>query len=259
MPELPEVETLRRRLEPHLAGRRIQAIAAPDSRRFHDVAAAAGATIRGIRRYGKYLIFDLGDKQLVMHLGLTGWLCLGPAGKAPPHARAEILLDGPERLYFEDARRLGRLYVVPAGSLPDLPSLAEMGPDPLSPEFDMAKFVAEVVASGRPIKAILLDQRVVAGLGNIYSDEALWAARIHPGRRHLSEEEANRLYDAIRDVVGRALAEGGVEDGNYQMQVHRRARKPCPRCRTPIVSETIAGRTAYYCPRCQPLSAAQAV
>ena len=187
-----------------------------------------------------------------MHLGLTGWLCVGKECEKPPHTRAEILLDGPDRLYFEDARRFGRLYVVPAGQIPDSPTLEHMGPEPLSPGFKDEDFVREITSSAAPIKAQLLNQEVVAGLGNIYSDEALWRAKIHPSRRGLNQEEARRLHAAIQDVIRDSLAKGGIEDGTFEMQVHRQAGKPCPTCATRIVKRPIAGRTSYFCPKCQP-------
>ncbi len=252
MPELPEVESLRKRLQAQVAGRRIQAVEAPDSPRFHDLGLAVGGCISGIDRRGKFLFFHLGERDLIVHLGLTGWLCVGPAGRKPPHVRAELVLDGRDRLYFEDARRLGRIYVVPAGKLPGSRALAEMGPEPLTPEFSREYLEAAIVGSGAPIKALLMDQTIVAGLGNIYSDEALFRARIHPARRNLTASEAARVHAAIEEVVREAVAAGGIEDGTYRLQVHRRAGKPCPACGAAIESRRIAGRTSCYCPVCQP-------
>jgi formamidopyrimidine-DNA glycosylase len=252
MPELPEVESLRKRLEAQVAGRRIQAVEAPDSPRFHDLGLAVGGCIRGIDRRGKFLIFHLGERDLIVHLGLTGWLCVGPENRKPPHVRAALVLDGPERLYFEDARRLGRLYVVPAGQLPESHALAEMGPEPLTPGFGREYLEAAIAGSGASIKASLMDQTVVAGLGNTYSDEALFRAGIHPSRRHLSPREAGRVHAAIEEVVREAVTAGGIEDGRYRLRVHRRRGMPCPACGTAIATRRIAGRTSYFCPRCQP-------
>lgn len=252
MPELPEVEALRRRLAGQLEGRTIRSVEADPGRRYEDLDQAVGGRIRGIDRKGKYLFFHLGPRDLIVHLGLTGWLCVGREGEKPPHTRAEILLDGPDRLYFEDARRFGRLYVVPAGEIPESPTLEHMGPEPLTPDFEEDRFVREVLASGSPIKAVLMNQEVVAGLGNIYSDEALWRARIHPARRGLEEGEARRLFASIQELMGEAVAKGGIHDGTFEMQVHRNAGKPCPVCGTAIEKRQIAGRTSYFCPQCQP-------
>lgn len=252
MPELPEVEALRRKLSRALEGRTILEVRAEPGRRYQNLEEAVGGRIQGIDRRGKYLFFHLGARDLIVHLGLTGWLCLGREGDRPPHTRVEIVLDGPDRLYFEDTRRFGRIYVVPAGQLPASPTLERMGPEPLTPEFREDAFVRAVTGRAAPIKAQLMSQEVVAGLGNIYSDEALWRAGIHPARRDLTEAEARRLYSAIQEVIREALAQGGIEEGTFRMQVHRRAGEPCERCGTAIETRRIAGRTAYYCPRCQP-------
>ncbi|MBM3266732.1 MAG: DNA-formamidopyrimidine glycosylase [Candidatus Sericytochromatia bacterium] len=252
MPELPEVESLRRQLEPRLAGRRIQAVEAPDSPRFHDLGLAVGRRIAGIDRRGKFLFLRLGDRDLLIHLGLTGWLCLGPADRRPPHVRAEWLLDGGERLYFEDPRRLGRLYMVPAGKLPASETLRRLGPEPLDPRFTVDYLASRIAGMMAPAKALLLDQAIAAGVGNIYSDEALFRARVHPARRRLSTSEAAAIHAAIQEVMRESLAAGGIETGTFVPRVHRRGGKPCPECGMPVASRRIAGRTAYFCPRCQP-------
>ncbi len=263
MPELPEVETTRRALQPYLEGRVIRAVCHTDPARYRRTEAAVGRRVGALRRRGKFLIAGLeGGLELVMHLGMTGSFRFTPG----PHVR--VRLEVPERtLYFNDPRRFGRWWVVPAGAYREIPLLERLGPEPLSDAFTLEGFRAALARTARRIKAVLLDQDAVAGLGNIYADEALWRAGLHPARRAhtLGVAEVARLYTAIREVLAEAVAAGGstLQDGTYrrpdgalgrfQMQhkVYGRPGGPCVRCGTPIARAVIAGRGTHFCPRCQ--------
>jgi formamidopyrimidine-DNA glycosylase len=263
MPELPEVETIRSDLASQLRGRRIQSIAKGE----HDysgITRAAGSTIHQLRRRGKYLIADLGPLELVIHLGMSGRLFLTSTVPERPHLRAVLTLSGGDALVFVDRRRFGTLKVVAAGDYSSLPTLAAMGPEPLSPQFRLNRF-SELVASSRAIKSVLLDQRVVAGLGNIYVDEALHHAGIHPATRGLSSRQARRLHSQIRRVLRDAIAHRGttfslyrdglMKEGDYRsyLRVFGRNGLPCKACGAQIIKSRMAGRGTHFCPTCQPI------
>ncbi|MBU6430202.1 MAG: DNA-formamidopyrimidine glycosylase, partial [Cyanobacteria bacterium REEB65] len=175
-------------------------------------------------------------------------------------------LDGPQDLYFDDMRRFGQLAVVSAGQYAAIPTLAEMGPEPLTDAFDVRSFVRCAATLGAPIKAALLGQKVVAGLGNIYADEALYQAGIHPATRGLSRSQAKRLHSAIRNVLSEAIANRGTSfslyrDGHFNagnhyqaLQIYDRAGQACGRCGQTIRKFRLAGRGTHFCPGCQPLS-----
>ena len=272
MPELPEVETIRCDLYPHVCGRTITAVRiTPDAVPLVDgVSPAAferrlkGRRIEGLSRRGKYLILHLsGGLHLVVHLRMTGALLhRDAAAPADRYVRAVLSLDDNTELRFTDLRKLGRLRLV---AHPD-EAVGSLGPEPLD-----ARFTATVLrqAIGRrraPIKAVLLDQRALAGLGNIYADEALFAARIHPQRRAdtLSEAENRRLHRSIRRVLRDALdnrgasfrdyVDGGGREGRHQfhVKVFRRTGQPCYVCGAEIERTKVGGRSTHFCPRCQP-------
>uniref|UniRef100_A0A7C2G4L6 Formamidopyrimidine-DNA glycosylase n=1 Tax=Thermus islandicus TaxID=540988 RepID=A0A7C2G4L6_9DEIN len=262
MPELPEVETTRRRLLPLLLGRRLREIRHQDPFRYRHTERAAGRRVEGVGRRGKFLLLSLsGGLEAVVHLGMTGSFRL----ERTPHTRAEFLLEG-EVLYFHDPRRFGRILVVEAGRYEEVPLLRRLGPEPLSEAFTFPGFL-QGLRSARPLKALLLDQTLVAGMGNIYADEALFRARLSPLRpaRSLGEEEARRLFQAIREVLSEAVALGGstLSDRTYRQPdglpgrfqerhaVYGRAGLPCPACGTPIAKRVVAGRGTHLCPRCQ--------
>ncbi len=266
MPELPEVETTRRRLLPLLQGKRLEALEHQDPRRYRRTEEAQGRIILDLKRRGKFLLLELeGGKELVVHLGMTGGFRLGPT----PYTRAIFRLEA-SALYFHDPRRFGRILCVDQGDYREIPLLKAMGPEPLSEAFRFEAFYQGLRASLRPLKALLLDQRLVAGLGNIYADEALHRAGLHPARpgASLEEGEARRLYRTIREVLGEALALGGstLGDRTYQQpdgkpgsfqarhRVYARAGLPCLSCGTPILRLRLAGRGTHFCPRCQPLN-----
>jgi formamidopyrimidine-DNA glycosylase len=204
-----------------------------------------------------------------MHLRMTGQLrwTPGPPDPAVPHARARFDLDDGASLLFADLRRFGRAWILPAG-MPDAGAYwrARTGVEPLTPAFT-ARRLGDLLAGRRtPVKAALLDQRLVAGIGNIYADEALFAARVHPRRPagDLTAGEVRRLHRAIRDRLRAGVDAGGASIDRYRdadggrggmqdlLRVHRRRDEPCPRCGTPVEKGRVAQRGTYWCPRCQP-------
>jgi formamidopyrimidine-DNA glycosylase len=274
MPELPEVETIRCDLDPRVCGRTITAVrVAPDAPRLvqgdspTDFARRlTGRRIDGIDRRGKYLLFHLsGGLWLIVHLRMTGAL-LHRDGRARASAdryvRAVLALDDGSELRYADLRKLGTLRLV------DDPQdvVGRLGPEPLSARFTTAALRRAIGKRRAPIKAVLMDQRALAGLGNIYADEALFAARIHPLRRAdtLSEAEIGRLHRSIRRVLRQAIdnrgasfrdyVDGGGREGSHQfhVKVFRRTGRPCYVCGATIERIKVGGRSTHFCPRCQP-------
>ncbi|MGH3665476.1 MAG: bifunctional DNA-formamidopyrimidine glycosylase/DNA-(apurinic or apyrimidinic site) lyase [Egibacteraceae bacterium] len=264
MPELPEVESVRRQLAPRLEGRYIHAVVAQPQRRFHDVERAAGRRAGALRRRGKYLLADLdGGLELVGHLGMTGSFRFRDGTWVPDaYVRATFTLDDAV-LDFRDVRRFGTLATVPAGDYRSLATLAVLGPEPLSDDFDPDRFHAALRRSRMAVKPYLLTQRPVAGVGNIYADEALWRARVNPRARRLGRERVYALWAAIREVLAEAVEREGTTFRDYQMVNGESGRnaaflvaygqrgRPCPRCGTPLRKILLGGRGATYCPVCQ--------
>ena len=273
MPELPEVETIASELNVRLAGRAIAGtevlwpptVGHPSPEEF--VAAAAGARIESVGRRAKYILIRLaGGGQIAIHLRMTGRLTIEPA-QAPrdPYTRLVLRLDGDDELRFADTRKFGRFYLVPAGQTLPLRSFAALGPEPLEGDFTPDLLATRVAARRGNVKAALLDQRLVAGLGNIYADEALFRARIHPRRTlaSLSADEIRALHDAIVFVLKQALGQGGTSFSDYrttwgrrggyqeELSVFRKSGSGCPVCGTPIERDVVAGRGTHYCPGCQ--------
>jgi formamidopyrimidine-DNA glycosylase len=278
VPELPEVETIRVQLEPLLCGRRIEGVEIRDPRLTRpfdpgDVARdLEGERIAELSRRGKYLIlrFESG-RSLLMHLRMTGNLRIGPAGSAAddPHERAVVRLDDGSEVAYRDVRRLGTWLLVEPDEL--APYLAErVGAEPLESSFRARALAVGLAGRRAPIKAALLDQRTLAGLGNIYADEALWRARVHPLRPagELDPSEIARLHRGIRDTLRAGIARQGATLRDYarpdgepgamqeEFKVYGRAGEPCLRCGTPIEQIRAAGRGTSYCPRCQSLESA---
>lgn len=268
MPELPEVETTRRKIEPHLLGRTILSVSHDAPQRYRDTQLAEGRRVTALGRRGKYLLLRLAaadaaedDLELVVHLGMTGGFRLTPGS----HTRVTLTTDAGE-LYFQDPRRFGFFAVLRPGEYAAYPTLARMGPEPLDAGFSEADFV-EAAARAPAVKPWLLSQVPVAGVGNIYADESLWRAKIHPLQRKLKPAEARRLHAAIREVMGEALAAGGstLSDGSYaqpdgepggfrvQHHAYDRAGEPCARCGTPIQKTVVGQRGTHFCPHCQTL------
>jgi formamidopyrimidine-DNA glycosylase len=265
MPELPEVESVRRQLHPELAGRRVvdawwDPIPAMP-RQFLDVGRVIGRTIEEVGRRGKFLIARLdGGLELIMHLGMTGSFRFDLEDS---YVRASLDLDDGRTLAFRDVRRFGRLAAVDAGDYSAIPTLQMLGPEPLSDDFDPDTFADVLARTKAPVKPYLMSQRPVAGVGNIYADEALWLARIHPGSRRVGKRRAYALHAAIRDVLLSAIEREGTTFRDYQMvngasgrnatflAAYGRGGKPCPRCGTPLKKVVMGGRGTTYCPACQ--------
>jgi formamidopyrimidine-DNA glycosylase len=273
MPELPEVETIRLRLEPHVVGRRFEQVEIHDSRLvrpFEPTAVAAeleGERVRALDRRGKYLIvrFDSG-RALLIHLRMTGSLRHATPGSLPddPHRRAVVKLDDGSDVAYRDVRRFGTWHLLEPDEVE--PYLVQrLGSEPLERGFTARRLAERLQGRRAPIKAALLDQRTVAGLGNIYVDEALWRAQIHPLRpaAELDAEEIAKLVRGIKDALRAGLARQGASLRDYstpdgrrgrmqeEFRVYGREGEPCPRCGTPIEKIRAGGRGTWYCPSCQ--------
>ncbi|MPZ86705.1 MAG: bifunctional DNA-formamidopyrimidine glycosylase/DNA-(apurinic or apyrimidinic site) lyase [Nitriliruptorales bacterium] len=265
MPELPEVESVRRQLDVRLRGRLVRAVTVDPQARFGAVEKVTGHRIQGVGRRGKYLLAPLdGGLELVMHLGMTGSFRFRDADRWHPDAyvRATFELDD-SVMDFRDVRRFGRLTVVTAGDYSGIATLDRLGPEPLSHDFDPAAFHRDLARSRMAVKPALLTQRLVAGVGNIYADEALWRARINPRARRLSRVRTDRLWQAIREVLAEAIEREGTTFRDYRMVngqpgrngdfliAYGQAGRPCPRDGTPLRRIVLGGRGTTYCPRCQ--------
>jgi len=275
MPELPEVEYVARQLRAAVLGRRIthaavlwaRTVTPMDAREFE--ARVSGQRITSINRRGKHLIVVLdGGDALAIHRRMSGNLILERAREEALYVRVAFTLDDGQLLLFTDPRKFGRVTLTSNGEIER--SLAELGPEPLAPDFTAAVLAERLGASRRAIKAALLDQRIVAGLGNIYADESLFHARIHPLRPagSLNRREVTALREAIVATLLNGIEHGGTTFGRHRdiyneagsnlehVQVYRRTGKPCPRCGTPITRITVAQRGTHFCPKCQRLRGA---
>jgi formamidopyrimidine-DNA glycosylase len=271
VPELPEVETIRRHLAPHLEGRTLARLEVLDPRWClplapRELAAAAeDRAVERLSRRGKYLVWELeGDVFLLMHLRMTGTLLLDPPG-APPYVRVWLRL-GEHDVAFTDPRRFGTGELALGPTALEAFFAARLGLEPLADDFTGAHLHALARTSRAPIKAFLLDQKRVAGVGNIYADEALFRARIHPLRpaNRLTRPQAEALREAVVASLHAGIAAKGasIDDfrdpegtrGAFQDEflVHRREGEPCPRCGRPVRKLRAAGRGTYVCERCQP-------
>jgi formamidopyrimidine-DNA glycosylase len=271
MPELPEVEHVARQLRAALVGRRIigaevcweRSIGRPLPAEF--VARVTGQQVVGIDRRGKYLLIALRDGDtLVVHRRMSGNLSFAPAGAEVPYTRVRLLLDDGRKLVYSDPRKFGRLMLLAPGELAE--ALGALGPEPLDPAFTPKALAARLGRRPRAIKALLMDQSVVAGLGNIYADEALFRAGIHPLRpaASLTPREVAALHAGIQGALRTGIEHGGTTFGRHRdvydeagtnlehVEVYRRTSQPCLRCGTPIVRMVVAQRGTHYCPRCQP-------
>ena len=269
MPELPEVETVVRSLAPELRGRRVLGVSIHERRLRGGLAPEfaerlVGRRIDGIARHGKYLLAALDDGRIwLVHLGMTGQLTLGrPDGARRRHDHVVLHLDDGRVVTYNDARRFGRMAVVDAAALA---ADTGEGVDALAAAFIPETLFALTRRRRTPIKALLMNQRRVAGLGNIYVNEILFRAGIRPGRRaaRLGRAECARIVRATRAVLADAIRRGGSSISDYRdglgrpgwfqlrHRVYDRAGEPCRRCRTPIRARAIVGRSSFYCPRCQ--------
>lgn len=271
MPELPEVETIATDLRHLLAGAEFtgvevawpSSVAMPTVDEF--VRQVPGRKILDVNRRGKFLVLSLsGPSFLLIHLRMSGRVCVKPAiASLDSHARLIFHLSDGRRLLFSDPRKFGRVYWT---TDPDL-VLGDLGPEPLAENFTAKDLITLLAAHKGALKPLLLNQTILAGLGNIYTDEALFVAGLHPLRKAsmLSATEGERLYEAIREVLGQAIVHRGttLTDERYldaecqpgsQAQylcVYRRVGEPCPRCDAPIERITVGNRGTYFCPRCQ--------
>lgn len=273
MPELPEVETVRRGLERWTINRRISQVEVLHPRAVRSSEPLAprliGRTLVSVHRRGKYLWWVLDDESAVVaHLGMSGQFLLQPNEIArEKHARVVISFDDAGReLRFVDQRTFGGLALdeLTASQLPC--TIAHIAPDPFDPSYDQEQVRTSLRRSSREIKRALLDQTLVSGIGNIYADEALWRAQVHP--RHpcdrLSKPRVDALLNAAREVMAQALSQGGTsfdslyvnvngESGYFDrsLAVYGRRGEPCPRCAGPVRREAFMNRNSHYCPRCQ--------
>ena len=282
MPELPEVETVGRGLRLVLPGRRIMGVRLSAKTDFIDDPASLerelpGTRVTGIERFGKFMVIGLepegglererrgkddGKIALLMHLGMTGQIVVTPAeASVPPHTHFFLALDDGRELRYTDIRRFGRIRILLDGEREAL--IGRLGLDPL--EMSEKDFRQTITSRGAQIKALLMDQRVLRGMGNIYTDESLWRGEIHPmllGTK-LSEREVKALYKAIHGVLTEAIRSRGssVSDyvdsdgqrGEFQLRhrVYQREGKKCFRCGGMIRRAIVAGRSSFFCPRCQ--------
>lgn len=271
MPELPEVETVVRGLARQLAGRRITGVhvrhapctAGTPEKLQH----LCGLRVQRVFRRGKFIRMEMeSGMSVAVHLRMTGWLGVLPAAGLAglPHVRVWLELDGGgEALVFRDIRTFGRVWCGPARVLDGLPALSRLGPEPL--EIPAADFVRRLRLRRGRLKAVLLDQKFVAGIGNIYADESLFAARLHPLRQagRVSAQRAAALHGAIRKILAAAIRAGGTSISDFRrpdgtegwfqrrLRVYGREGEPCVRCRAPIRRIVVGQRGTWYCPRCQ--------
>ncbi|PWH15664.1 MAG: DNA-formamidopyrimidine glycosylase [Anaerolineae bacterium] len=264
MPELPEVETIARVLRPELTGRTIQSahvlwkrtVVMPSPAEF--IEQVGGLTINGVSRRAKYLDIQLADLHLLIHLRMSGdlYLCALPY-QTQAHDRLVLELSDGQALVFNDTRKFGRVWLTADAEQ----VLGNLGPEPLEATFTAQELYARLRQHGRQLKPLLLDQSFLAGLGNIYTDEALHLAGLHPLRISdtITEEEATRLYDAIRAVLLAGIEHNGASidwvyrGGSFQnyFRVYAREGQPCPVCSTPVQRLVVGQRGTHICPQCQ--------
>jgi formamidopyrimidine-DNA glycosylase len=273
VPELPEVETIRLGLAPVLTGRRFEEVRILDARLTRPdppeeiEARLTGQRVENVLRRGKYLRFELssGD-HLLVHLRMTGSFRLGAAAglSQDPYVRAVVRLDDGSDVAYRDVRRFGTWIVLERDEVGQYLA-ARLGPEPFAPTFTAASLAASLAGRRAPVKAVLLDQRAVAGVGNIYADEALWRARVGPERAALSldEAEVRALHRGVRAALRAGIARQGATLRDYrhpsgasgamqdEFRVYGRDGEPCPRCRATIAKTRIGGRGTWFCPDCQ--------
>jgi formamidopyrimidine-DNA glycosylase len=269
MPELPEVETIKNELAPWVVGQSFTRVTTLDDKLVCGCSAKEirreliGRKIESLKRRGKYLIFGLSNgRSLIIHLRMTGSLLLNPKG-ADRYARAVFHLSSGHHFVFRDRRRLGKMWLVCDADA----VVGKLGPEPLDESFTPGALGQRLSRHHIPVKAALLDQGIVAGIGNMYADEALFAARIHPLRKAdaLSAAEVRTLHNCIRRVLQAAIGskgasvdtyvrpEGELGTAHFDFKVAHRGGEPCPVCSCAIERVLVQNRGTYFCPRCQPL------
>lgn len=267
MPELPEVETIRQELLPHIIGRRITGldiqwdgmVKAPSVAEFR--ARVVGQVIEALDRRGKYLLFRLdGGEIMVMHMKMTGSLLINPASDR--FTRAVFHLDNSSTMHFWDPRKFGKMWLIEN----EAEVTDSLGPEPIQDDFTVETLAGLLKGRKAPVKPVLLDQAIMAGIGNMYADEALFASRIYPERiaGSLTPEEIERLHAAIKQVLFKALTLHGASVRNYirpdgepgtahdEFNVAHGVGKQCPNCGADIRRIVVRGRGTYFCPVCQP-------
>ncbi len=288
MPELPEVETVRIGLQSFLPGKVVKSVDHDWPKSFPNAPADVqnfliGAVVERVKRRAKVLMIELNTKYtLVIHLKMTGQLVYRGEGErfGAGHPTDSLVHDLPDRsthvhfeftdgshLFFNDQRKFGWVRLMPTAEVPYLDFFLKVGPEPLADDFTDTEFIQRLQRrKNSNIKAVLLDQTVIAGVGNIYADESLWGAKIHPSTlvRDVPEAKLTKLYTELRDVLALAIEKGGSTDKNYVnaegkkgsymsfARVFRREGKLCPRCGTTIIKTRVAGRGTHTCPHCQP-------
>jgi formamidopyrimidine-DNA glycosylase len=273
VPELPEVETIVADLRPHLVGRTIlraqlafpTIVRHPEPEEFVD--AIVGLRIESVGRRGKYILLHLShDLLLVVHLGMTGQLRLvDDSASLAKHTHVVLFLDDGRQLRYRDPRRFGRLLLGTESALLDARKMPRLGPEPIDPDFAADELYRRLRRRTAPLKAVLLDQKAIAGVGNIYADESLHRARLRPDRvaGTLSRRSAARLHESLRESLRTAIANRGSSVDTYRdawgelgaqqekLLVYGRAGQPCFTCGRPLRAVRIAGRTTVFCTRCQ--------
>lgn len=286
MPELPEVETVRLTLTPQLLGRTVRAVSVlhPDVVAGPGVTPETfrerltGATFTALRRRGKYLVMTLrapeGPVRMILHLRMTGRLTVvDPREEVPKHTHLRFALDDGRELRFTDPRRFGRAHLLCGAAVSAADGgpkgLGTLGPEPLGRGFGKKELGERLAGRKARLKTLLLDQTIVAGVGNIYADETLFRAGLHPARRacDLDDADVGRLCRSLRSVLRQAIGQGGTTIRDYvdgrgrrgefvlSLRVYGREGEPCVECGGPVERAVVAGRSTHFCPRCQPLKA----
>lgn len=250
----------------HVLGKVVTSAWSDPHPRFSDGEQVLGRRVEAVVRRGKYLLLSLDDgTEMVVHLGMTGVLQVAGPEIVERHLRGRWEFDDGTVLVLHDPRKFGRVTLVRAGEYEDLPTLSELGPEPLEEDFTPEGFGEALGKSRANVKSKLLSQRIVAGVGNIYADEALWAARIHPQASSLGTDEVERLHRAVRDALESGIerrgttlrdyrtADGTSGENQHSLLCYGRAGEPCSRCGTLLVSSRVAGRGTTHCPACQVL------
>ena len=271
VPELPEVETIRRGLQPHLVGRVIEAVVVRETRLRWPVpdrltTVLVGRRVDGIERRGKYLLIAVGDDRLLIHLGMSGRLWVLPAETAPvKHDHLDLKLSGGVLVRFHDPRRFGCVLLIPKTAVERHPLLSSLGPEPFDAGFSGAYLYRRSRGRRVPIKSFLMDHHTVVGVGNIYASEVLFRARLRPGTAagRISRPAYERLCRAVRETLSEAIAQGGTtvrdfagahgEAGYFQqtLMVYGRAGAPCRICASAVRQRVIGQRSSFFCPICQ--------
>ncbi|MBN2280491.1 MAG: DNA-formamidopyrimidine glycosylase [Candidatus Marinimicrobia bacterium] len=275
MPELPEVETIVLSLRDRISGKKINKVVVQFEKCLGNISAGefkkilTGAKIISLSRRAKYIIFELSNKYfLFLHLRMTGKVLLKiQSAPITKHDHVMIYLNDNQCIFYNDTRKFGRFFVTQSPEI----VLGKLGPEPLGEDYNFSNFSQKITKTQRTIKALLLDQTFVAGLGNIYTDEALWMAKIHPEQpaHSLSKIKRKALFEAIKCVLTQGIANRGTSlgdgQGNYtssdhqsgtnqhSLKVFARTGSPCPECRTMIQKSVVAQRGTHYCPKCQKL------